>query len=507
MDELTLDREPDALEALGAAPTPSLTAGYDTIGSALRASAVTADIVEGGSKVTVNVTVCEGVVEMSESLKISQSLSVDYLGLVSVDQKLDFVRNQKATNESVSIVVYARHELGSQTARDPKLKPDLPGDPAKFARERGDSYIDSIERGGEYYAVYTFYTQTTEEQKSLVASLKAKGIFSKVTVNGSLETAIDNFTKTTKTNWRYDQEISGIRNPSPPPREQLIDYALKFPSIELDAPTVIGFTTAGYENVPGFSLDFQRIVANRRYFVGSTIDDGLTRSLLKIVSLQNKVAWLKGIYGCYGFTGDPELDAFGTLLEADRRTIRTQFEAYEDAPLSEFKHPALPSLDKGMPLLSFTKGTSPMFGSNGGNPFDYGMPIEDALANQRRLNWLQLRGNKYVDQIGLRYVDVHGEGPIQRFGQDGGSLQNALSFESNEFVKRVDSRTGDLVDRLRIETTRGAVTEVGRNGGDPHNWEVPQGTVVLGIQGRANKYLNAIQIVWAKLEPATFRKS
>ena len=46
----------------------------------------------------------------------------------------------------------------------------------KFFNGFGDSFLSSVTTGGEYYAVYTFYTQTKTEQASLVSELKAKGM-------------------------------------------------------------------------------------------------------------------------------------------------------------------------------------------------------------------------------------------------------------------------------------------------------------------------------------------
>lgn len=490
-----------------AAPIPTLLAGYDSIGGALRAAAVIGETTRGGAKSTVKVSVCEGTVEVSDALQIDQSLSIDYVGIAKADQKLQFLRKQKTTSESVSIVVYARHEIGTTTARNPKLALDPPpADVAAFVKSYGDSYVDSLAEGGEYYAVYTFYTETREKQESLKASLKASGIYSGVSVSVSLEVAIDSFVKTTNTNWQFDQEISGILNPQLPTREKIVDFAIAFPSTPLDAPVVIGMSTAGYEHVPGFPLDFDRIAANRRYFVGDgQVDGGLTADLIEIASLQNKVAWLKAIYACYGYDKDTGLGDFGAELGTDFNAIRKQFLDYEKDPLQSFLRPPLPSLDKGTPLLTFVKASSPKWGRDGGEPWDYG-GIEEAITNQRRLVWLQLRGGSKIDQIGLKYKDVHGEGAVERHGREGGSLQNPLTLDSGEFVTEVNARHGAVVDRLDIRTNRGASTAAGGNGGEPSTWSVPQGHFVLGFRGRAGALVDQIEVVYAKFEPARFEK-
>ncbi|MEO1044246.1 MAG: jacalin-like lectin [Pseudomonadota bacterium] len=456
-----------------------------------------------------NVSVTEGVVELSQALQIDQSLSVDYAGIAKVDQKMQFVRKQKATSTSINIVVYARHENASRSARNPKMTVDTQDmKVADFVDAYGDSYIESVDEGGEYYAVYTFFTETKSEQTALKASLKASGIYSGVSASGSLEIAIDNFVKTTNTAWTFDQEISGIQNPVLPTRDTMVDFAIKFPSIPLDAPVVIGMTTTGYEHVPDLDPEFKEkfaiIIKNRRYFVGSRIDGGLTEPLVKIASLQNSVAVLEEIYGTYGYDGDTGLREFRDLLEENRKAISAQFVAYEDDPVQDFTPPDLPSLDKGTPVLTFDKGTSALWGGGGGGPFDF-PPIQESLRNRQTLRVIRLRSGSEIDAITLGYRDMHGDLAAQKHGGGGGSDQNALSFDPGEFVTQVDVRSGRRIDNLKITTNRGASTQGGGGGGGPHTWSVPDGAVVLGFQGRSGARLDAIQVVYAALKPAEFR--
>lgn len=501
-----LERDHGEEIALASSPVASLCAGYDQVLSALRSSAVKATERSDGAEAKVRITVAEGMVEMSSAIEVDQSLSVSYLGIAGVDQKMKFVSNQKATSTSVSIVAYARKTLGSSTATNPVLTVDLNGKTtADFVRAYGDSYVDSISEGGEYYGVYTFYTETTEQQQSLVASLKANGIYSGVSASAELNVKIDNYVKTTNTSWTFDQQVTGLSNPDLPNPDQMVDYAVKFPDRTLDAPKVIGFSTASYDHVPGFTLPFAQIVINREYFVGNSIDGGLTEQLVDLVELQNKIDWLKAIYACYGYKGDTELDAFATLVAQDRAKIAAQFSAYEADPTQSFTRPALPSLDKGTPVLSFDKLYTEMWGGGGGGPFEYPR-VEDALANQTRLTWLRLRSGSRIDRISLRYTDIHGEGAVQNHGGDGGSDQPALSLDSNESVVTVNGRSGSEVDNLQIVTNRGSSTQGGGDGGHADAWKCPDGYILLGFQGRSGSRLDAIQMVAAKLNPATYDK-
>lgn len=492
-----------------AAPTATLGVGYNSVGGDLRSSAVSVESVPGGANSQVSVRVCKGVVELSEALQIKQSLSAEYAEVFKADEKMEFVKKQKATSETISIVVYARHESRVLTAKNPRLIVDpVPDDAEEFVRGYGDSFVSSIVSGGEYYAVYTFYTETVEKQDELKLELNAKGIVSGLEIGGGFEIAIENFTKTSKTAWQFDQQISGIANPSLPNRKEMIDFAIKFPKTEPDSPVVVSFTTMPYESVPSFKLDFKAVTANRRYFVGSNLSGGLTASLLEIISLLNKIDWLKRIYECYGYEGDAKLDELADEAGADLDAIRKQFEDYQDDPTQKFTKPALPSLKKGIPLLTFSKGATNLLGDkDGGGPFDYPGGAEEALHSQRRLSWVQLRAGDDVDRIQLKYRDIHGEGPLLSYGGTGGTDSNAVTLDHDEFVVggllRMSSE-GKL-HRINLATNRGSNIAAGSHSGHEVSMQVPQNVIVLGLQGRCGTRIDAIQLVYAQLQPAKYK--
>jgi len=491
---------------MAGARLPKLFAGYDSISGEIRNTALTGQTRRGGATSTVNISVCEGVKALSDALHINQSLSIDFAGVVKIDQKLEFVKSQKATSESVSIVVYARHVTGTISVDDPELKIDLSGKTtAKFVAGYGDSYIDTIEEGGEYYGVYTFYTETREQQEKLKLALDASGAFSKVTPELKIDVDVEKVAKSTNTAWKFDQQVTGIANPQLPKREAMIAYAIDFSRLTLDAPSVIKFTTDKYENVPEFDLDFDQIRDNRDYFTGSVADEGLAAPFRRILALRNKVEWLQAIYRCYGYTGDTGLAEFSRQLETDRKALATQLLQYARNPVQKFELPKLPSLDQGTPMLRFTKGVGEYWGGGEGSPFDYGS-VEQALRSQRRLVRVQLRGSARVDRVAFQYQDVRGVGPNEVHGGDGGAEQNPLTLDSNEFVRTVRVRSGLRVDNLVFVTTREAQTGVGGSGGVAHSFDAPPGTVILGFSGRNDSELVGLQVVWAKLEAAEFIK-
>jgi len=161
----------------GAGNTPEkLFNGYDSIDKGmLNESAVTGGMEQGGGRSVVKIRVCESVSELAQALEIDGSLSVSYLKVANVTAKMKFMQKLNATARSISIVVYASHESSTWTAKSVKLAEGIkaPGnddEAADFVDIYGDSYVSSATQGGEYYAVYTFHTETQTEQKELTAS-------------------------------------------------------------------------------------------------------------------------------------------------------------------------------------------------------------------------------------------------------------------------------------------------------------------------------------------------
>jgi hypothetical protein len=362
------------VEAAALAAPIQIFQGYDSVIGAGLGTAVKGQTETRGGRSEVSYTGCETIETLSNSLRIDQSLSVGFGPFGGFDEKMTFIYNLDVTTTSVSIVVYARHFEGKQGATDfglkPTVRPPVGNEELKrFFHSYGDSFLSSVTTGGEYYAVYTFYTQTRTEQASLVAEMKAKGVWDTTTVDGSLQVKLDHFVSTTTTRVSFNQAVSGLKDPDLPKPEGIIDYAIKFPSKPLTAPAVIGFETTGYERVPEIQ-DFQPIVKNRRYFIGFGDDGGLTRDLVKLQQLLNQSKWIKGTYQFYGGYTDEKLDRVSALALHDRKEINDQIIAFEDDPTQTFTRPSLQGLDFGTPVLDYGVGKSPSWGRDGGDPFD-----------------------------------------------------------------------------------------------------------------------------------------
>lgn len=487
------------------APSTALFDGYDSIAGELRASALKGTHIESGPSTASRIAVCEGMTELTQALNIDQSLAIEFGEMGKIDEKLEFSRNQKATTESLSIVVHVRHQEKTITAKNPT--PEVALDPAKladFVSQYGDSYVDSVAVGGEYHAVYTFHTQTSEDQKDLKASLEGMVAKAGNSVDAKVVVEIHEFAKRTETAWTFNQRLSGVKEKLPK-QDEIADFASRFPLMDFSNPVVIDRSIARYENVRGFATReaFAPVIDNRDYFVGS---GGLLRTLVKLAARRNKVEWIQAIHACYGYKGDAELAKLKTALETDREAIRAQLIEYRKNPLKKFTVPPLPSLAKGTPVLQYEKGISPQWGKKTGDgQFNY-PSVERALQSRLRLASVQLRASNYADKITMVYRNIHGDwGPWSIGGYGGGgTAQNLVSLDSNEFVQRVDVQHGDIIDRLEITTTAGVKTSAGGTGGGAASFEAKDGQVILGFQGTGTVDIQTLQVVWVKLKESTY---
>jgi hypothetical protein len=182
--------------------------GYDNVFGDGRSTAVEGKTVTTGAISEVRCSVCESVEDLAQSLEVDQSLSVGFGPLGGGDEKMKFLTSLKMTTHSIAVTVFARHVIGTQTVTDVHLKKDaqdlmMEKGLNDFTMSYGDSYLSEITEGGEYFAVYTFYSQTKEEQTDLSGSLQAHGVINSATVEGSLQSKMSDFLKEHKTRYSF----------------------------------------------------------------------------------------------------------------------------------------------------------------------------------------------------------------------------------------------------------------------------------------------------------------
>ncbi len=120
------------------------------------------------------------------------------------------------------------------------------------------------------------------------------------------------------------------------------------------------------------------------------------------------------------------------------------------------------------------------FGGDGGGPFQ-----------ARTFGTIGLRTGNYVDQIQL-------DG--RRFGGDGGGDRGSISLEPDEFITRVDIRSGVYIDNVKFTTSSGRVFGGGGDGGGLQSLVNIQ---LLAIGGRAGDYVDNLRFIYLETGSAS----
>lgn len=495
------------LQNCGNATPIAIFQGYDSVsGRGLSSATIGTTTMADGSN-TINISVCLDTATLAQSLKIDQSLSTGFGAIASFDEKMQLLQSLNLTTYSTSIVIYASHIQSIETATHVTLASGIvpPTDKTElnaFFQAYGDSYLSSVARGGEYYAVYTFYTQTLEEQTALISEMNANGIYGGMTVSANLQTNLTKFINSTSTRYIFKQNISGVLHPLLPDMNNLISFALSFPSLPLTAPVVISFETTGYENVPKVG-NFEPIKSNRHYFVGSSAVDGLAKRLVQIQQLLNQINWLQNTYQFYGGFTDIKVQQVKIQANADLTAINNQIQQYEFDPTQNFTMPSLASLTYGTPALCYQIGNSPAYGGSAGHPF-HDTNIATAIQQHQRITSIQLRSGNYIDNLTVNYQNDNGI-TRQYHGGNGGTLGPLLTLLPGQFITGISGRSSEYIDHLQIQISDGRTVGGGGNEGESYSWKVPENCFVLGFSGRSANYLDQIQINYAGFKPASWQ--
>jgi len=453
-------------------------------------TALTGTAQDAGAENSMDWKICKSASELATSLNIDQSLSVSYAGLGSVDEKTSFFSSLNITTYSLSIVVYAKNVTGSQIMADVQFKSDfkMPSTQdqlREFFSSYGDSFVSSVTRGGEYYAVYTFYTETKEEQSSLETKMHASGIYSGVSASADLSIRMSNFSKETVVRSSFHQNCSGIKNVTLPPSEGICEFALKFPSLVLDAPNLISNRVAGYEMVPGFHNQFSPIARTRAYFTGDQFNAGQVSNLGILTTVQNQIHLIESIYEFYGASSDQLLLANKAAVAVDIAKIRKQMSDYYNDPLQTFTAPLLPSLQLGTPTLTWLP-QSAQFGDNSGDPFD-DVDFAAYLRCKTRITALWLETGDAIDRFSSTYTNDNKSWQTSYGGPGGDTASNPLQLLQGRFVVRLSGRLGDgvaSVYNINIYDSDGNSIGGGRCGENAFDWRPPAGSFIMGFFGR-----------------------
>jgi hypothetical protein len=295
--------------------------------------------------------------------------------------------------------------------------------------------------------------------------------------------------------------------------EELVALASGFGSLNLDAPVVLGVETRGYEELPELMSVFQPVVANRRLFSSHGIEPGLLRRKERLLEIGNQCRWVEETCHLYGQLPEPTLQNQALQVRADIAAIDELAEAFARSASSPLQVPELPALHQGSPRLVPRIRDGQRLGGEGGEPFAF-RDRSRAIQRRRRLWKVGLNAGRLIDRISLTYrqesgptddvglpnewTEVQGGGG----GVDRGTLE--LDLDNHERIITLNANTGTGVDQLEVISSDDQCLFGGRpsNGGHSSSWTAGPHEVLLGFQGRAKTWLDALQPVIADFQDA-----
>ncbi|ATQ42686.1 LGFP repeat-containing protein [Caulobacter mirabilis] len=133
---------------------------------------------EGGQNAYPSVSMIESQESLLESLNISAALSARYGLAASLDTKMKFAQQHAVNEYSLYFLFRVEVENPPRAMRAPRLTAAAQAiydrSPEEFTAVYGDTYIDSIYSGGEFYGLFTFRTRDESSKSEVAAELNGE---------------------------------------------------------------------------------------------------------------------------------------------------------------------------------------------------------------------------------------------------------------------------------------------------------------------------------------------
>lgn len=492
--------------------------GYDSFASLARNQKSVLTFVEAnvGTSSKCRIRVCEGIQSVNDALEISAAASVGIPGVAQVEAKVEFVRNLKMTSRTVSIVINARR-VDTLRIQDVLLTSPPPANTdvaLSFYRQHGDCYVSSLQLGGEYIAIYSFYSETTEEAESLKTSLQASGIVDGVELSGSLTTKISTAVQNSQFETYFEQTLLGYTKPLPK-QDQISEFALGLLAEKPAVPAVVAFAVAPYEDLLTDRKPFREIAQNRAKLTEPGI--GIAALRTTRYEILNQARWLRdGVYVAYGYHGDKDLAVKIGVVENDLALLNQWLSQTRENPTRVVAPPSTSSSGWKLPRLNYTTQSAGAWGykPDGDKAFDDGFSAAKPWAIRR----IRAKGKGCIDKLEVTYglLDVGAwanASEVVQHGGDGGDWSStSLDLEFGEYITSIagttNSRGRVSVTQLQIKTSKNKSwtfpnapwpsTELGK---DMHRYD-QAGNLLVSFSGMTSDYLAALVGTVIHLSPA-----
>lgn len=482
--------------------------GYDSFMSTPRALALTGTSGSSGVSGQLSYMVCTSIEQISNALNISASVSAS-CGFGSMDAKSEFLNKLDVTNTSVHVVVYASAVTSAIEYLGASLSITPPDTASEFFMVYGDSFVSALNRGGEYYAVYSFQSSSIDEQTAVTMDLSGNGIGAEGTISTGLQASLNTAYSSITTAKSFVQNMSGSTTTYPDIGD-VVTFALSFAStVTPDGAVTLSYSTSSYLRVPGFPStlmdDFFKINTNVESFVNTPGNPGWSGLYANTYALANSVAAVQEIYSTYAYTGDTALTQNGQLVQADLQTLTTLFNSLEYNPTQTVTVPTLNSSGWQAPTLNISLGTTALSTGNGDQTYS------DVSTNnvylKTTISSLSLMGDEVLDSIAITYATGNATTTVFH-GGSGGNGPAVLNMSEGDRITGITTLYGDVINQITFTTTGSSTTFTWPPSPKPcdytGSWTEAGSTRLLGFSGSFGDFLDRMNVIAVTFSPATF---
>jgi hypothetical protein len=168
----------------GVLPSPAVTGSTSAVSGAT------------GQQVSIDCVTIEDVESLHKSLGISVDAGGSYMGF-SGSAKVDYVHSCDLSSFSTYVLVRVSVQDAFESIDAPVFSPDASdllkaGNTVRFRERFGDSYIEGIRKGGEYFAIYQLTSTDQSERESLAVNVHAafNGVLASAQLNSAINSAV-----------------------------------------------------------------------------------------------------------------------------------------------------------------------------------------------------------------------------------------------------------------------------------------------------------------------------
>jgi hypothetical protein len=217
-------------------------------------------LADTGQEQTMRISVVTDRSDLMNELDVSAEVQVKAIAY-SVSGKARYAQTVEIKAESLNFVAHARVDNGVEYTAPaevagakridltPRYRDLARRDPAAFERECGDGFVSAIHAGAELTAILSFAAQSSDERRSLEASMKGSGWG--LEAEGKASGAMKSYAAKSALTISYHQ-TGGQGNPIPTDQAQFLQAIQGLPALAAQDGVNYRIRVQSYRSLPGY---------------------------------------------------------------------------------------------------------------------------------------------------------------------------------------------------------------------------------------------------------------